>query len=151
MDVKVIEEEGRKEIEVTIRSAPEDPRATRLANRIRAGLGRLIGFSPDGTAHRKLIPLPHVLFVEVRDRRTWVVTDTGERLESPMRLYELETVLEDTEFVRVSRQVIVNLDRVEGIRPEPNGRMVLELPADQYVVVNRSYAADVKEKIGIGI
>ena len=151
MDVKVIEEEGRKEIEVTIRSAPDDPRVTRLANRIRAGLGRLVGFSSDGSASRQLIPLPHVLFVEVSERKTWVVTDTGARFESPMRLYELETMLEGTEFIRASRQVIVNFDRVEGIRPEPNGRMVLELPAGQFVVVNRSYSADVKEKIGIGI
>ena len=151
MDVKVIEEVGRKGIEVTIRSAPGDPHAIRLANRIRAGLGRLVGYAPGGSASKRLVPLPHVLFVEVSERRTWVVTDAGERLESPMRLYELEAMLEGTEFIRTSRQVIVNFDRVEGIRPEPNGRMVLEFPAGQFAVVNRSYAADVRKKIGLGI
>lgn len=66
-----------------------------------------------------------------------------------MRLYELEDALEGTEFVRVSRQTLVNLDHVMGIRPEPNGRLALKMGNEDIVIVSRSYVSDLKGKIGI--
>lgn len=46
-----------------------------------------------------------------------------------MRLFELEDTLGSMEFVRVSRQTLVNIDCAAAVRPELNGRLVLEMAA----------------------
>jgi DNA-binding LytR/AlgR family response regulator len=148
MDVQVIEEEGRSQLEVTVRCAPGDERVGRIVRCLRAATGRLTGYESPTCSERRLIPLSQVALVEVEERRVLIRTVDGRALESPMRLFEVEAALQGTEFVRVSRQVIVNFDKVVAIRPEPNGRMVLELDGGQRAVVTRTYAQAIKEKIG---
>lgn len=145
----MIEEPGRREIEVTVRSAPGDTRALRLAERMRGMFGRLVGYADAGSMERLVVPLEGVTRIEAAEKRAWIHTVDGRRLESPMRLFELEDALEGTEFMRVSRQTLVNLDHVMGIRPEPNGRLALKTDSGDIVIVSRSYVSDLKERIGI--
>ena len=127
MNITLKEEPGRREIEVTIVSSPGDPRASRLVEALRAATGRLVGYAPNGDISQKIIPLDQVLYVETTERRAFIRTMDGTTLESPLRLYELEQALEGTEFMRISRQVLVNFDKVVSIVPEPNSRLILEL------------------------
>ena len=148
VEVRLIEEEGRCGIEVTIRSAPADEGARRLVERLRALRGRLVGYPEGGSITRRVVPLDEVLLIETSERRAWIILVSGERLESPMRLFELEAALEGTEFVRASRQALVNFDHVRGIRPEPNGKLDLEV-GGRHVPVSRGYATGIKKKIGV--
>ena len=148
MNITLKEEPGRREIEVTIVSAPGDPRASRLVEALRAATGRLVGYAPNGDISQKIIPLDQVLYVETTERRAFIRTMDGTTLESPLRLYELEQALEGTEFMRISRQVLVNFDKVVSIVPEPNSRLILELDGGSRVVATRSYAPDIRRKLG---
>ncbi len=148
MNITLKEEPGRREIEVTIVSSPGDPRASRLVEALRAATGRLVGYAPNGDISQKIIPLDQVLYVETTERRAFIRTMDGTTLESPLRLYELEQALEGTEFMRISRQVLVNFDKVVSIVPEPNSRLILELDGGSRVVVTRSYAPDIRRKLG---
>lgn len=150
MDIRVIEEEGRRQIEVDVRCAPGDTRVGRIVRCLHAATGHLIGYDSPGSTERRLIPLDSVTLIEVDARRVLIRTSDGRTLESPQRLFEVEAALDGTEFLRVSRQVIVNFDQVTAIRPEPNGRLVLELACGQRVVATRTYAQAVRDKIGIG-
>lgn len=78
-----------------------------------------------------------------------IVLRDGRELESPLRLFRLEEELEGTEFVRVSRQVIVNFDCVRGIRPEVGARLVLELEGGRLEMVTRVYAPTIRKKLGM--
>ena len=138
MNITLKEEPGRREIEVTIVSSPGDPRASRLVEALRAATGRLVGYAPNGDISQKIIPLDQVLYVETTERRAFIRTMDGTTLESPLRLYELEQALEGTEFMRISRQVLVNFDKVVSIVPEPNSRLILELDGGSRVVVTLS-------------
>ncbi|WP_039993587.1 LytTR family transcriptional regulator DNA-binding domain-containing protein [Slackia sp. CM382] len=148
MNITLKEEPGRREIEVTIVAAPGDPRASRLVEALRAATGRLVGYAPNGDISQKIIPLDQVLYVETTERRAFIRTMDGTTLESPLRLYELEQALEGTEFMRISRQVLVNFDKVVSIVPEPNSRLILELDGGSRVVATRSYAPDIRRKLG---
>lgn len=149
MNVNVIEEPGRRELEVTVRIAPGDPRGQRIAERVRTTFGRLTGYPTPGSPERHVIALDTVTHIETTERRAWIHTSDHRRLESPLRLFELEELLQDSECVRVSRQELVNLDHVTALRPEPNGRLALVLD-DRYVAIaTRTYAADIKRRIGI--
>ncbi len=62
--------------------------------------------------------------------------------------FELEEALRGTEFVRASRQELVNLDYVTGISPAGSGRILLSL-SEKNLVASRKYASDIKKRIGI--
>jgi len=148
MDIKTIEEEDRRGIAITILSAPGDPRVPRIIDRLHAADSRLIGYLPDGRMGKHVIPLDEVVFIETSGKRAFIHTAEGTALESPMRLFELEEALDGTEFMRASRQVLLNFDRVRGIRPELNGRLVLEMDDGNNLLASRGYAMDIKRKIG---
>lgn len=149
MDIKVIEEEGRSEIEITVVSAPGDPRVPRIVDKIRAASGRVVGYPNGASIERRMVSLADVTHIETTDGHALIHTLTGEVLESPMRLFELETALDGTEFMRASRQVLVNFDHVTSIRPEFNGRLDLGLAGGARVLVTRSFAHTIRQKIGV--
>lgn len=148
MSVQLIEEEGHQGIDVVVTSAPGDVRAARLVDKLQSLGEKLVAYEP-GTITRRVIPLDNVLLIEVRDERVWVLTSTDKELESPLRLYELEEALDGTEFVRVSRQAIVNFDKVASLRPELNRRLMLRLENGMDVLSTRTYAQKIKRRLGI--
>jgi hypothetical protein len=149
MNVQVIEEPGRREIEVIVQTSPGDPRGQRIAERIRRIYGHLIGYVAPGSPEKQVIALDTVTRIETIERRAWIYTSRHQRLESPLKLYELEELLQDSEIVRASRQELVNLDHVTALRPEPNGKMALILDDGYIAVASRAYATDIKHRIGI--
>ena len=68
-------------------------------------------------------------------------------LADGLRLYELEEALSGNRFVRISKSVIVNLMKVESIRPALNGRYMCRLMNGEDVIISRKYVTEVKEKI----
>jgi DNA-binding LytR/AlgR family response regulator len=88
-----------------------------------------------------------VLFIESTDKRTFLYTLT-DVYESPFKLYELEAKLADREFLRASKNCIVNLTRIQSIEPDIDRRLTLTMERDLKVVVSRQYSPLVKEKLG---
>lgn len=149
MDVHLIEDPERGTIEVQILCPPACEHAINLAERIRMLTGRIIGYEP-GRIERRVIPLSHVASIEVgQGASSYIVLRNGDLLETPLRLYELEAAVDGTEFLRASRQVLVNFDAVIAIRPELNGRLALDLDNNATVIATRTYVPNIKRKLGI--
>ena len=89
-----------------------------------------------------------VHYAETVDGKTFLYTKDAV-FETPMRLYELEDRLAGTEFVRASKQMIVNFDHVASIRPALNARLQLMLDNGEAVIVSRQYAPAIKRKLGL--
>ena len=70
-------------------------------------------------------------------------------IESALRLSEIEIRLQNTAFVRVSRTMLANLNRVGSIRPFPNARLQLQMNNGEYITVSRQYTPDIKRKLGL--
>ena len=136
MEIRVVEDKGRSQIEVTILSGPDNPRVAGIVRQLQMVDGKLSGYIP-GTINRRMVFLAALIHLV-----------TGETLESSSRLNELEDELSDTEFVRISRQELVNLDHVTGISPAGSGRMLLSV-GEKKLVVSRKYAPEFKRRIGI--
>lgn len=147
MDIRVVEEKGRSQIEVTILSGPDNPRVAGIVRQLQMVDGKLSGYIP-GTINRRMVFLADVAWVQTNGSMALIHLATGETLESSSRLNELEGELSDTEFVRISRQELVNLDYVTGISPAGSGRMLLSL-GEKKLVVSRKYAPEFKRRIGI--
>lgn len=68
-------------------------------------------------------------------------------------LLDLEEMLSNLRFTRISKSVIVNLDKIEYIKPLLNSKLELSLPGGIKLEVNRSYLKSfrlaLKEKAGV--
>ena len=117
MEIRVVEEKGRAQIEVTILSGPDDPRVSGIVRQLQMVDGKMTGYVP-GTINRRVVLLADVSWIQTDGKLTLIHLVNGETLESSSRLTELEDALKDTAFVRTSRQELVNLDQVTGSNPQ---------------------------------
>lgn len=145
MRVTITENPSLDDIEVAVATPRIDERVQRIVASLGAFDRQLVG-SRDGTTYR--VPLDNVLYAETVDGVTFLYTaDTV--LETPLRLSELEDKLAGTEFVRASKQMLVNFDHVRGIRPYLNARLQLLLDNGEAALVSRQYAPALKRKLGL--
>ncbi len=93
-------------------------------------------------------PLSSVYYFESVDERLFFCTES-ETCECPARLKQIEERLSDAPFARISKTVIVNLDRVRSIRPEKNSRLVATMTNGEKLIVNRQYVRSIKEKLEV--
>ena len=147
MEIRVLEEKNRSQIEVTILSGPNDNRVSKIVRQLQMVDGKLTGYIP-GTIKRRVVFLTDIVWIEAGRSTALIHLVEGDLLESTSRLNWFEDALKDTEFVRISRQELVNLDHVTGISPAGSGRMLLSL-GEKKLVVSRKYAPEFKRRIGI--
>lgn len=145
MNVTITENPTLDDIEVAIACPHLDERVQRIVASLGA-FDRLLVGSHDGTTYR--VPADDVLYAETVDGATFLYTKEIV-LETPLRLYELEDELSGTEFVRASKQMLVNFDHVQGIRPYLNARLQLLLDNGEAAIVSRQYAPAIKRKPGL--
>ena len=94
------------------------------------------------------VPLSSVDYFESVDNRLFFYTER-ETYECPARLKQIEEELGALPFARVSKTVIVNLERLRSIRPEKNSRLIAAFLSGEQVVVNRQYVRSIREKLGV--
>lgn len=70
--------------------------------------------------------------------------------EIKRKLYELEKQFENTDFLRISKSVIVNLSKINKLTPSFSGRLEALLNNGERAVISRQYVPVLKKKLGIG-
>jgi DNA-binding LytR/AlgR family response regulator len=69
--------------------------------------------------------------------------------ETKLKLYEVEADYENTDFVRVSKSIIINLSKIKSISPAYSGRFEALLFNGEKVVISRQYVPELKRKLGL--
>ena len=90
----------------------------------------------------------NILYIESVDRKTFLYTEQ-QIFETERRLYELEAYLENCSFFRASKAIIINLQRVQSLRPELGARLLLTMDNKEKIVVSRKYAKTIKNALGV--
>ena len=143
MDVE-IERVGKDERElVLIRCRAVTEEVQEIANFVKSRQGRLVGVQDN---MRYEVPLPDVHYIESVDGRTFLYTK-DRVFETPYRIYELESQLASMHFLRISKSMLLNLMKVESIRPAFNGRFLATLLSGEEVIVSRSYSKGLKRAL----
>ena len=145
MNVTITENPALNDIEVQVACPRIDERVQRIAASL-GDIDRTLAGMRDGSLYR--VPPKDVLYVETVDGATFLYTADAV-FETPLRLFEVEDRLAGTEFVRASRQMLVNFDRVRCIRPAPGARLRLSLDNGEEAIVSRQYAPAIKRKLGL--
>ena len=92
------------------------------------------------------IPIVDIFYVESVDDRTFIYL-SGDCYETSHKLYELEEILNERRFIRISKSVIVNLLKIECVKPALNGRYLCHLKNGEDVIISRKYVPKFKEKL----
>ncbi|MBQ6304436.1 MAG: LytTR family transcriptional regulator DNA-binding domain-containing protein [Clostridiales bacterium] len=95
-----------------------------------------------------LLETDRILYVEAVDRKTFVYTST-ETYESELKLYELEQELVQRDFLRISKQSLVNLRKIKSLKADVNRKIRITLQNGEQIVVSRMYSDELRRKLGL--
>lgn len=79
-----------------------------------------------------------LFYVESIDNQTFMYTE-DEVFESDLKLYEFEKITAATNFIRISKNLVVNTSKIESVRALFNGKFEAALHNGEKVIVNRHY------------
>lgn len=101
-----------------------------------------------GTADERQyeIAVSDVFFIESVDNKTFIYTK-NKVYETRHKLYELEEILKEKRFLRVSKSTLLNLMKVSAIKPALNSRFTAELFSGEQVVITRKYVPELKKAL----
>lgn len=95
-----------------------------------------------------LLDVDEILYIEAVERNTFVYTKDS-TYESALKLYEFEQQLPEKDFIRISKQSILNLRKVKSLKTDINRKIRATLLNGEQIVVSRTYAEDLRKRLGI--
>jgi DNA-binding LytR/AlgR family response regulator len=95
-----------------------------------------------------LLAINNVFYAESVDLKTFIY---AERIvyRSKLKLYEVEELLNSADFLRVSKQTIVNVRKIRSVASAGEGRFQATLLNDEKVIVSRQYVPALKKRFGL--
>ncbi len=90
------------------------------------------------------VPVVDLFYAESVDDRVFLYT-AADSYEVRMKLYELEDLLKNRRFLRISRSMIVNLMKISSVRPALNGRFSAVLKNGEEIIISRKYVPALKQ------
>ncbi len=90
--------------------------------------------------------LSDVYYFEAVDEKVFAYTE-DDSYELKVRLYELENLYEDKNFIRCSKSFIINLMLLDSISPALNGRFTAHMKNKEKIMITRQYVPKIKSAI----
>ena len=92
------------------------------------------------------VPLTDIFYIESVDNKVFLYTK-DKVYETKQKIYEFESVLKAKHYLRISKSMLLNLMKVESIRPALNGRFSAVLRSGEQVIITRKYVPDLKRAL----
>ncbi len=134
-----------QEDEIIIRCAHIDDNLMSFIRMLKKGTKKIPAYSETGIT---ILSLEDILYFESVDNKTFAYIEKSV-FEVKRKLFELETECANTDFLRVSKSIIVNISKIVHLRPLLYGRFEGELNNKEKFVISRQYIGDLRKKLGI--
>ena len=92
------------------------------------------------------VPVMEVYYIEAVDNKVFLYTKK-QIYETRQKLYELEELLKEKYFLRVSKSLLLNLMKVSSIKPALNGRFLAVLQSGEEIIISRKYVPQLKQAL----
>lgn len=145
MKITIVDREDHEEDEIIIRCRQMDEQLLKLVYALKAGQERLTVLQ-DGNILQ--VAPKDIYYFEAVDNKVFLYLEK-EVCETKLKLYELEKQFAGTDFLRISKSVILNLAKVKSLSPAFNGRFEATMKNGEKLVISRQYVAALKEKLGL--
>ena len=144
MKITIEEPTVGAEDEIIVKCRNISPELLSMLNSIKAPSNMLVA-NIGNEIHR--INPTDIFYFEAVDRKTFIYCEANV-YESKQKLYELEE-LGIADFLRISKSVIVNLNKIKTLIPSLSGNAEAILINNERVVISRRYVADLKISLGM--
>jgi len=94
------------------------------------------------------LPIPDICYIESVDLKTFVYSEKNV-YRSKMKLYTIEEMLASSDFLRISKQILVNVRKIKSIAPAGDSRFTATLTNGERVIISRQYVPFLKERFGL--
>ena len=143
-EMKLIRKENPNvELTVTIEYPKQSSQLNRIIQKLKSEEKALVG-SENGRDYK--VFMPDIFYIESVDKRTFIYT-RDMVFRSEKRLYQLENELKEYDFVKVSRNCLVNINELIHIKALANSRLEAELSNGEKIIVSRTYIPEIKRKV----
>lgn len=145
-------------IQVDIDDQYEETSITIQTNEWTEELDRLLAFIKSETPKRLfgiegeqtiLLDPGKIDFIYSENRKVYAAID-NRRLEIRLKLYEVEEMLSQHHFMRFSKSVIGNIDRITRFELSFNGNLCVYFQSGNKEYITRKYVTKVKNKLMTG-
>lgn len=126
------------ENEVIVNYIDMNQEVERVINFIKGEQTKLIGWKDK---EQKVIDIKTILYIESVDSKTFAYTEE-DVLRLEYTLTQLENVLNDINFFRCSKSMIINIDKVDSLRSLPSNRIDARMVNGEHIIISRTYASD---------
>ena len=144
MDIQIIEH-IREKLQVIIKCRQIDDEIIRLKYHIEMFDKKLQAKKDNELCFVNLLD---VLYFESVDNRTFLYT-RDDVMEIKQRLYELETILSNKDFIRTSKSKIININKVKSLRPEINRTILATMCNGEQLFISRKYVPAIRSLLSI--
>lgn len=134
-----------EEDEIILRFATVDENILKLIQSLKTEKDALTGYVDDKI---QKLALKDIFYFEAVDNKVYAYT-AKQVYEVHKKLYEIEEDYANTDFLRISKAVVVNVSKITYIRPMLNGRFEAKLRNDEKVIISRQYVPSLKEKLDL--
>ena len=94
----------------------------------------------------KKVNIKDIEYIESYDNDVYAIVGK-ERYTIDEKLYTLEEKLDSYDFIRIPKSILVNIARIDYIKPMFNCKLKLILTNNDIIEVNRTYIKSFKERI----
>jgi len=96
----------------------------------------------------RILPINDVYYAENVDQKCFVYAEKAV-YRSRAKMYELEERLCDDDFLRISRNAIVNVRKIQSVAPAGDGRFAAELINGEMIIISRQFVPMLKRRFGL--
>lgn len=144
MDIQIVEH-NENNMQIIIKCKHIDNEIIRLKSHIELFNNKLSA-KKENTLF--LINSSDVLYFESVDNRTFLYT-TDDVMEINQRLYELENILSQKDFARISKSQIVNINKILSLKPELNRTILITMCNNEKLSISRKYVKTIRSMLSI--
>jgi len=144
MKITIIAPQDGEENEIIVKCNDLSPEIIHLLNKLRTQ-NDIIAYI-DNEVH-KLNP-SDIYYIETVNNKTFLYGE-DRVYESRKKLYELEEMLQNSNFLRVAKSLIINLGKLKSFAPVLSGRLEAVLANGERVTISRQYVSVLKERFGV--
>ena len=143
MEIKVLKIAKTEPEEMEIRCHEVTEEVKEIITFVKSRQGQLTGII-EGKQYE--IPVTDVYYVEAVDNNVFIY-GLSKVYETRQKLYELEGILREKYFLRVSKSLVLNLMKVTAIKPALNGRYSAVLQSGEEIIISRKYVPELKKAL----
>lgn len=145
MKITIMDRADGEEDEIIIRCRQMDEQLLKMIYALKAGTEKITAMQEGNILQ---VNPKDIYYFEAVDNKVFLYLEK-EVLETKCKLYELEERFAGTDFLRVSKSVIMNLSKVKSLSPAFNGRFEASMRNGEKIVISRQYVSALKQKLGL--